>query len=162
MSSEESDFEPDPHSTEPCSILRSRGYAWRSTRLLRFYDTLDEEERRTYGKKPKRGQGKKERREGPNKDEFILPPQGVATWMINRRWYKASLTTHRNFQTILNKRIVEPEGFNWELFHHLGDESVDEGEITSQQPQSDSSRIHSVCPMTLQAHFNPSTNINYS
>ena len=158
MSSEESDFEPDPFSSEPCPILRSHGYTWRSTRLLRFYYTLDEEERMTFGQKPKRGQGKKERRVGPNKDEFILPPQGVATWMISRRWHKASLTTHKDLQNVLNKLIVEPEGFNWELFHHLGDESADEGE----QPLSDSPRIHSMNLMTPQTHSNLSTNINCS
>ena len=113
-----------------------------------------------HSKKPKRGQGKKERRVGPNKDEFILPPQGVATWMISRRWYKASLTTHKDLQNVLNKLIVEPEGFNWEPFHHLGDESVDEGEVTSQQPQRSSPRIHSMSPMMPHTHID--TNINCS
>jgi len=160
MSSEESDYELDPRSSEPFPILRSRGYAWRSTRLLQFYYTLDEEERRTYSNKPKRGQGKKERRVGQNKDEFILPPQGVATWMISRRWYKASLATHQDLQNVLKKVIVDPEGFNWALFHDLGGESGDEDEAALQQLQSYGTRIHSMSSITPQNHF--STHTNYS
>ena len=151
MSSEESDYELDPHSSEPCPILRSHGYAWRSTRLLQFYYMLDEEETKTYGNKPKRGQGKKERRVGQNKDEFVLPPQGVATWMISRRWYKASLATHQDLQHALKKVIVDPEGFDWALFHDLGEESVDEDEVAPQQPQTLQSytfRIHSMSSIT--------------
>ncbi|PPQ77347.1 hypothetical protein CVT25_010929 [Psilocybe cyanescens] len=127
MSSEESDYEQDPLFPQPNSYLKTHGYAWRSTRLLRFYCILDDEDRIESSAKPKRGQARKERRVGPNKEGFILPPQGVSTWMISRRWYKASLATHPDLPNTLTKLIVDPVGFDWSDFHELGEESGDEG-----------------------------------
>ncbi|KJA29931.1 hypothetical protein HYPSUDRAFT_174932 [Hypholoma sublateritium FD-334 SS-4] len=126
MSSEESDYESDPNSPQPNSILRTHGYAWRSARLLRFYCILDDEETAESSTKPKRGSGKKERRIGPVKDEFILPPQGVATWMVSQRWYKASLNDHPDLPYTLGQLIENPAGFVWTQFPDLGDESTDE------------------------------------
>ncbi|KAF8913783.1 hypothetical protein CPB84DRAFT_1720486 [Gymnopilus junonius] len=132
MSSEESDTEMDPHSSQPFAYLKTRGYAWRSSRLLQFYYVLDEEERIDFNSKPKRGQGKKERRVGPNKEEFVLPPQGVATWMISRRWYRDSLASRPDLPHILDKLIIDPAGFDWTQFHNLGEESADE-DVPQQQ-----------------------------
>ena len=172
MSSEESDFETDPVSSQPSAILRSQGYAWRSTRLLRFFSVLDEEEKGDTATKPKRGVGRKERRVGPPREEFWLPPQGIASWMISRRWYKASLNIHPDLPELLSKLVVDPE-FNWTRFHDLGEESADsedENEAVQQQPrpmQTYNPDPHSMnIPLpqhTLQQnHYNPGTYINYT
>ena len=126
MSSEESDEEVVPLSSQPISILRTRGYTWRSKRLLRFYEILDDEERSDVIPKLKRGVGKRERRVGPPKEEFILPPEGVATWMISKRWYRSSLVTRPDLATLLSKRVSDTPGFDWSNFIELGDASSDE------------------------------------
>ncbi|KAK0206383.1 hypothetical protein DFS33DRAFT_1471146 [Desarmillaria ectypa] len=79
MSSDDSDSEDD-------GLLCSRGYPWRSKRLIRFYEILDREDIGDKASKPKRGVGKKDRAVGPLKEGFCLPPKGVASWMISRRW----------------------------------------------------------------------------
>ncbi|KAF8974179.1 hypothetical protein BDZ97DRAFT_1647498 [Flammula alnicola] len=159
MSSEESDFELDPHSSQRCPVLKTRGYGWRSTRLLRFYYSLDDEDREEASSKPKQGRGKKERRVGPTKEEFVLPPQGVATWMISRRWYKASLASYQDLPETLNKLIVDPLGFNWAHFHELGDETADEEDVNTYNPH-----MHSMNIEIPQQHYDPSsyTMINYT
>lgn len=162
MSSEESDFETDPVSSQPSAILRSRGYAWRSARLVRLFSVLDEEERVNLSAKPKRGVGRKERRVGPPKEEFRLPPRDIATWMISRRWYKASLKVYSDLPETLNKLIVDPPGFNWTHFHDLGEESADsEDEAIQQQPmQTFNPHLHNmnIPQHTLQQnHYNPNT-----
>ena len=169
MSSDESDFETDPVSSQPSAILRSQGYAWRSTRLLRFFSALDEEEKVDISTKPKRGIGRKERRVGPLREEFCLPPQGIASWMISRRWYKASLNIHPDLPEILSKLVVDPE-FNWTHFHDLGEESADsedEDEAVQQQQQTFNPDSHSMnIPLPQHAlqqnHYNPGTYINYT
>ena len=168
MSSEESDFETDSVSLQPSAILRSQGYAWRSTRLLRFFSALDEEEKVDTSTKPKRGVGRKERRVGPPKEEFCLPPQGIATWMISRRWYKSSLNTYSDLPEILNKLIVDPPGFDWTHFHDLGEESTDSGdENEAIQQQTFNSDLHSMnTPLPQHAlqqnHYDSSTYMNYT
>lgn len=164
MSSEESDNEMDPHSSQPFTYLKTHGYGWRSSRLLQFYYILDEEERVDSSSKPKRGQGKKERRIGPNKQEFILPPQGVATWMISRRWYRDSLTSHPDLPVILDQLIVDPVGFDWTQFHDLGEESADE-DIPQQHPQMMliyNSEMHNMNISVPPQHYNPGTYITYT
>ncbi len=126
MSSEESDNELDPQSSQSITILRTCGYAWRSKRLLRFYEILDEEERIDASAKLKRGVGRRERRDGPLKEGFILPPEGSATWMISKRWYKSSLTTRPDLPTLLSKRITDTPDFDWPNFRELGEETSDE------------------------------------
>jgi hypothetical protein len=170
MSSEESDFEIDPVSSQPSAILRSRGYAWRSTRLLRFLSALDEEEKMDTSAKPKRGVGRKERRVGPPREEFCLPPQGIASWMISRRWYKASLNIHPDLPETLSKLVVNPLGFNWTHFRDLGEESADsEDEAVQQQqpmhtfnPDSHSMNIPLPQHALQQNHYNSGTYINYT
>jgi hypothetical protein len=143
MSSEESDFEDDtPGSSRPSGILRTRGYSWRSSRLQRFYSTLDDEEKADRSMKPKRGVGKKERCTGPPKDGFHIPPKGVASWMISRRWINAAQATHPDLTDVLKKIVVDPPGFDWNQFHALGEESEDSDDdhhttqdLDSQNPQ---------------------------
>lgn len=172
MSSEESDFEIDPVSSQRSAILRSQGYAWRSTRLLRFFSALDEEEKVDISTKPKRGVGRKERRVGPLREEFCLPPQGIASWMISRRWYKASLNIHPDLPEKMSKLVVDPLGFNWTHFHDLGEESADsedENEAVQQPMQTFNPDSHSMnipvphhALQQQQNHYNPGTYINYT
>lgn len=139
MSSEESDYEVDPLSPLPSSYLTTHGYGWRSSRLLCFYCVLDDEDKNDTSTKPKRGQGRKERRVGPNKEGFILPPEGVSTWMISRRWYKASLATHPDLPNTLSKLIVDPVGFDWSDFHELGEASGDDDVVQGDLPENQAS-----------------------
>lgn len=120
MSSEESD--QDASAPSP-GMLRTRGFLWRSSRLTRFYGTLDDEEKADKFYKPKRGLGKKERRTGPPKEGFHLPPKGVATWMISRRWVKASQMQYPDLPEVLAKLVLDPPGFDWNQFDALGEES---------------------------------------
>lgn len=130
MSSEESDDETIRQSSQLVSILRTRGYSWRSKRLLRFYEILDDEERTDANTKLKRGAGKKERRVGPPKEGFILPPEGVSTWMISKRWYNSLLTTRPDLPSLLSKRITDAPDFDWVNFHQLGEDSSDEQDVS--------------------------------
>lgn len=171
MSSEESDRETDPQSSQSHTVLTTHGYGWRSSRLLRFYSTLDAEDTAESSSKPKRGLGRMERRTGPIKDEFILPPSGVASWMISRRWYKASLTLNPDLHQTLSKLTVDPAGFDWERFADLGVESADEEDlyhsslasqqqIQSQVPQVSQMQHHEQW-QTIQ-QFQPNAAHNYN
>ncbi|KAF4574958.1 hypothetical protein EYR36_006312 [Pleurotus pulmonarius] len=120
MSSEESEFEEGQ--SQP-TRFRTRGYAWRSTRLQRLYEILDEEDRETSASKPKRGLGRKDRIAGPPKSELILPPAGSASWMISKHWITFSLPKHRDLLDVIKKLIVDPPGFDWDRFQDLGEES---------------------------------------
>lgn len=124
MSSEESDFEGSRNT----KCLRTRGYLWRSLRLISFYNALDGEEKTDKSTKPKRGLGKKERIVGPPKDGFQLPPKGVAAWMISKRWIADNQMTHPDLHTVLDKLVLNPPGYNdyGERLLALGDESEDE------------------------------------
>lgn len=119
MSSDDSE---DDNGSRPPGMLYTRAHQWRSSRLKRFYDILDEEEKQDKYSMPKRGVGKKERCAGPRK-EFSLPPERVASWMISKRWIKASQAKHPDLSRVLAKRIENPPGLNWEIFDVLGDES---------------------------------------
>ncbi|KAF8897679.1 hypothetical protein BD779DRAFT_1432207 [Infundibulicybe gibba] len=124
MSSEESDFELDTSSaTHSSGVLRTRGYSWRSTRLMRFYCILDDEERAENSSKPKRGIGRKERCMGPPKEGFHLPPSGVASWMVSKSWIHTAQSTYPDLPDMLEKLVVDPPGFDWEHFTSLGEES---------------------------------------
>lgn len=127
MSSEESEDEP-VNSSKPNGILRTRGYAWRSARLIRFYCILDDEERVDKNAKPKRGVGKKDRCTGPLKEGIHLPPKGVATWMISRTWVRTAQREAPDLSETLSKLTIDPPGFDWEHFEALGGESGDEGD----------------------------------
>ncbi|KAJ3537722.1 hypothetical protein NMY22_g5474 [Coprinellus aureogranulatus] len=122
MSSEESDWESGVRSPNK---LRTRGYAWRSSRLVKFYGLLDEEEESAKSTQPKRGAVKRVRVTGPTQED-ILPPQGVATWMISRRWYKTmkSSSSHelsKHLQALVTQGELPEE--NSAVFEGLGNET---------------------------------------
>ncbi|KAJ7283938.1 hypothetical protein C8J57DRAFT_1054359 [Mycena rebaudengoi] len=129
MSSEESDFdEADADLSAPLRPLQTRGYAWRSSRLLRFYAVLDIEEQAETSSRPKRGVGKRGRITGPPKDGFHLPPKGVASWMLSRRWVYSAQVQHPDLPNILEKLVVDAPGLDWTRFSELGPETDAEDE----------------------------------
>ncbi|KDQ29315.1 hypothetical protein PLEOSDRAFT_1064096 [Pleurotus ostreatus PC15] len=129
MSSEESEFEDgQPQPTR----FRTRGFAWRSTRLQRLYEILDEEDRETSATKPKRGLGRKDRIVGPVKSELILPPAGSSSWMISKHWISVTLQKHRDLLDVIKKLVVDPPGLDWDRFHELGEDSDAEYQASPQ------------------------------
>ena len=129
MSSDESDVEAGAS-----GILRTRRCLWRSSRLARFYCMLDDEDKADRLAKPKRGAGKKERYPGPPKEGFHLPPKGVATWMISKRWMKTSQMQYADLLTTLEKLVDDSLGFDWDQFDALGNESDEDELQTFQHP----------------------------
>lgn len=140
MSSEESEVETDSTGELRTVVLRVRGYSWRSVRLQRFFDALDTQDRETNAQKPRRGVGRKERYRGPPKEHLVLPPKGVASWMISKRWMGYVQESHSEVLGMLKGVAVDPDGFDWSYLHPLGDESGDEGWPTVYyRPLADSS-----------------------
>lgn len=166
MSSEESDYETDASGNRVC-VLRTRGYAWRSQRLIRFYGILDDEA----PNKLKRGVGKKERCSGPLKEGFHLPPSGVASWMISKRWIKVAQREHSDLPNVLRKLIEEPPGFEWSRLDILGEDSEDESDPGPPPPPQNPQRTvmqHSHPHHQPQQHqptgfhMSPNMNLNYN
>lgn len=129
MSSEESETEGDPVVGSRTTSLRVRGLPWRSTRLLRFFDILDDFDKADSSQKPRRGVGRRERFHGLPKEGLILPPKGVATWMISKRWISVMQVSHLEMLSSLKDIVLDPAGFDWSQFHTLGEESEDEGRL---------------------------------
>lgn len=129
MSSEESEVEEDAVAGSRTSLLRIRRLSWRSTRLQRFFDILDEEDKADSSQKPRRGVGRKERSHGPPKEGVFLPPEGVATWMISKRWISEMQVSNLEVLSGLKDIALDPAGFDWSQFHALGEESEDEGRL---------------------------------
>lgn len=129
MSSEESASEDETGSSSRSSaVYRIRGLPWRSTRLRNFYATLDEGDQADRNFRPKRGVGRRERCFGPPKDGFFMPPKGVASWMISRRWLSLLQMTNPELVELLKDLVIDPPGFDWGQFLGLGgEESEDEG-----------------------------------
>ncbi|KAI0698555.1 hypothetical protein C8T65DRAFT_581790 [Cerioporus squamosus] len=134
MSSEESDGEYAAEgSGETVQVFRTRGLQWRSSRLRRFYAVLDEQDRFDKSLKPKRGVGRRERREGLPKDGFFLPPKGVARWMVSRRWLQETAAMRPDVIDILRELIVDPAEPETELAQlMLGPEYSDEEQDQAQ------------------------------
>ena len=134
MSSEESEGEePAPsdqgHRVESVQVFRTRGLAWRSARLVRMYALLDTQDKLDKSFKPKRGVGRRVRCEGPLKEGFLLPPKGVAEWMVSQRWIREMEVDRPDLRDILHDLIIErgqPEGEDTRLL--LGPEMSDEEE----------------------------------
>ncbi|THH27286.1 hypothetical protein EUX98_g6906 [Antrodiella citrinella] len=156
MSSEEScDESPEP--TTPSGpnasvqVLRIRGLPWRSSRLLRLYMHLDEDEKVDRSLKAKRIQTRtKERCLGPPKDGFHLPPKGIATWMVSQRWVRETRDAHPDLGELLKDLMVEPPGFDWQQFDLLGMDSEEEQENEQEEiPRSEISYslAHALAPM---------------
>ncbi|KAG1815554.1 uncharacterized protein BJ212DRAFT_1357225 [Suillus subaureus] len=129
MSSEESETEEDMVVGSRTTSLRVRGFPWRSTRLVRFFDILDDYDKADGSQKPRRGIGRRERFHGLPKEGLILPPKGVATWMISKRWISVMQASHLEVLSSLKDIVLDPVGFDWSQFHALGEESEDEGRL---------------------------------
>lgn len=128
MSSEESYEESGIDGTTQ-KALRIRGPSWRSMRLQRLYEMFDEEEFVDRSLKPKRGVGRMERCLGPPKDGVYMPPKGIASWMVSRRWLKRLRDNHPELVELLDGLVVDPPGFDWGQFTVLGVESDSDGEM---------------------------------
>ncbi|KAI0677131.1 hypothetical protein C8Q78DRAFT_68348 [Trametes maxima] len=127
MSSEESDGE-FVENDEKVLVFRTRGPSWRSARLLRYYAVLDEQDRHEKSLKPKRGIGRRVRREGPPKDGFSLPPKGVARWMVSQKWLRETEEMRPDLAVALRDAIVDEVEQESELTQALlgGEDSEDE------------------------------------
>jgi len=125
MSSEESDDDSKQGATKEKTIV-VRGITWRSSRLLKFYSVLDEDDRLDKSMKPKRGFGRRVRNEGPPKDNLTLPPKGIASWMISRRWLRDVQMAHPEVLRAMQELVYDPPGFDWTKFDALGYETDDE------------------------------------
>ena len=125
MSSEESDDDSKQGATKEKTIV-VRGITWRSNRLLKFYSILDEDDRLDKSMKPKRGSGRRDRNEGPPKDNLTLPPKGIASWMISRRWLRDVQMAHPEVLQAVQELVRDPPGFDWTKFDALGYETDDE------------------------------------
>ncbi|KAJ7638999.1 hypothetical protein FB45DRAFT_904458 [Roridomyces roridus] len=126
MSSEESESETNPTIPRGTGPLQTRGYPWRSRRLLQFYTLLDVENSMDTGSRPQRGVGRRERFIGPHKQEPILPPKGVSSWMISRRWMMAMQAEHPDLVDALRGLVFDAPGVDWMQFSELGGETDDE------------------------------------
>ncbi|KAJ3710381.1 hypothetical protein C8R42DRAFT_729291 [Lentinula raphanica] len=132
MSSEESDDEAD--SSQP-KLLYTRGYLWRSSRLLRFFHALDQEDMAV----PKRGWTKMDRAIGTPKESIGLPPNGVSSWMISRRWIRATEAKRPDLSEALARLVSGFPDLPPETVYRLGEESEDdeeEEEVTTQDGQN--------------------------
>jgi hypothetical protein len=125
MSSEESDDDSKQGATKDKTLI-VRGIPWRSNRLLKFYSVLDEDDRLDKSMKPKRGVGRRDRNEGPPKDSLTFPPNGIASWMISRRWLREVQMTHPEVLRAVQELVYDPPGFDWTKFDALGYETDDE------------------------------------
>lgn len=130
MSSEESasedDDDDDGSINRSSTVYRIRGFPWRSARLRNFYTTLDEGEQADKVFRPRRGVGRKARRLGPPKDGFFMPPKGVASWMISRRWLNGLQMTNPELMGLLSDLVEDPPGFDWSQFLALGGEDSED------------------------------------
>ncbi|KAI0307266.1 hypothetical protein B0F90DRAFT_1686735 [Multifurca ochricompacta] len=125
MSSEESD-ENSKQAVAKDKAIIVRGIPWRSNRLLKFYTVLDEDDRLNKSMKPKRGLGRRDRNEGPPKDGLAIPPKGVASWMISRRWLRNVQIAHPEVLQAMQELVYDPPGFDWTKFDAMGYETDDE------------------------------------
>jgi len=128
MSSEESCDDNDGLQTKQ-KVLRIRGLPWRSLRLQRFYALLDEEDQADKSSKPKRGNGRKERHVGPDKDPHILPPVGVSRWMISKRWIRHLQCTRVDLAQAVMTVVSVSDGVDWNECAILGAESDDDADL---------------------------------
>ncbi|KAF8557004.1 hypothetical protein OG21DRAFT_430135 [Imleria badia] len=123
MSSEESEEEEDAAMGMRTTIFRIRGYSWRSLRLQRFFDALDEGDRVDNEQRPRRGVGRRERYVGAPKEGIAVPPKGVASWMVSKGWMRVMGASHGEVVGLLKDVVVDPAGFDWARFDALGEDS---------------------------------------
>lgn len=120
MSSEESEVEEDTATGTRTTFFRIRGFPWRSLRLQRLFDALDEEDKADNTQRPRRGVGRRERVPGPAKEGILVPPQGVASWMISKRWMRMMEGSHSEVAGMLKEVVVDAAGMDVGV---LGEES---------------------------------------
>ncbi|KAF9268123.1 hypothetical protein L218DRAFT_854149 [Marasmius fiardii PR-910] len=143
MSSEESDVDPDSQSKH----LVSRGIAWRSRRLVKFYQALDAEDKVSGpSAKQKRGMGKYDRAVGPPKEGFQLPPKGVAMWMISQRWLIEGQVDHPDLSQVVQKLVEESPDFDWHTLGEVGEASDEEER-----------HVNTMLPVQLPQHYEGSS-----
>ncbi|KZV64826.1 hypothetical protein PENSPDRAFT_639132 [Peniophora sp. CONT] len=123
MSSEESDAEDSAALAGRPLVLHGR--AWRSGRLLRYYGALDAEDHRWVDMRPRRGVGRRIRKEGEPR-ERALPPPGVSRWMVSRRWMARMQREDPLALEALEFADDEGDNEDWSRFEMLGYESEDE------------------------------------
>ena len=139
-------------------VFRTRGLAWRSARLRRFYAVLDEQDRVDKGLKPKRGVGRRIRREGPPKDGILLPPHGVARWMVSQAWLREMEEMCPDLTDVLRQLIVDPVEPEPELARlMLGPEGSEDEMVQQQQQQlllqqQQQTQQQPQLPMNVYAH----------
>ncbi|KAI0774162.1 hypothetical protein C8Q74DRAFT_1368666 [Fomes fomentarius] len=135
MSSEESDGEQiTTNGATTVEVFRTRGLPWRSARLRRFYAVLDEQDRFEKSAKPKRGVGRRVRREGLPKDGLFLPPKGVARWMVSRKWRQEAEAMRPDLVDVLRDLIVDPVEPEPEVAQMMLGPEDSEGEDQNQAP----------------------------
>lgn len=110
-------------------ILRIHGFAWRSSRLTHFYAILDADDDGARPRKPTNG---KRRQAAAPRDETALPPEGVGSWMISRRWMRKQEMAQPGFRDALQGRINDIPSFDWSSFDMLGVESGDELDLSQE------------------------------
>ncbi|KLO15883.1 hypothetical protein SCHPADRAFT_848902 [Schizopora paradoxa] len=128
MSSEESssdveDEEVYSDDDRPKGILNIRCLAWRSSRLQKLYELIDEREEFERSQKPRRGVGRKDRRFGQPKDGNPLPPTGVRKWMVSKKWFRESQSRSTHVANILKDSVLDDGEAAWMSLAPLGPES---------------------------------------
>ena len=133
MSSEESSEEEaddggssDEERTVRTKILRIRYLAWRSTRLRKLYQILDEREELDRSLKPRRGSGRKDRRMGLPKEGNPPPPAGTARWMVSKGWLRDAQSSSAQVAHLLANVVQDDGDDTEELLLTLGAASGDE------------------------------------
>jgi hypothetical protein len=134
--SEDADTDPFEAATAPKPGLVSHPLAWRSRRLERFYELLDEAAllRPNSSASRPRGPDKRERRRGApktamrNSKGIIMPPKSLPSWMISKRWRREATATLTHTRKLLPQMINEDSNtdFDWSAFDLLGNESEEE------------------------------------
>lgn len=128
MSSEESssgaeDDEVYSDDDRPKGYLNIRCLAWRSSRLQKLYELIDDREEFERSQKPRRGVGRKDRRLGQPKDGNPLPPSGVLKWMVSKKWFRDSQSRSTHIASILKDSVLADGEAAWMSLVSLGPES---------------------------------------
>ena len=134
MSSEESDDNGQEETPQPTEnnkqrnvILIIRYLAWRSSRLQRLFQVLDEKEEAERTQMPKRGIGRRVRRLGPPKAGDPPPPAGITRWMVSKKWLEGSRSKSGLYSSVVQTIVDNPEGLEVSReIASLGEESDDE------------------------------------
>jgi hypothetical protein len=147
ISSDESNSDAENCVSEADADARTAAFIshpppWRSRRLGQLYKTLDEAA--TLNDKSSRtrarGAGRRSRvagapRQAPatSSHGVVLPPAGLPSWMISKRWRKDASGRLKNAGRLLGAILQDrKDDFDWQTFDLLGSESESESEDASQ------------------------------